>query len=61
MLKRQNIKTYFKNLYFSGESTTLGIRTPTVTAYGIAAANAVLRNKYLEEFKHKELMENYIK
>lgn len=61
MLKRQHIKTDFKNLYCCGESTTLGTGTPTVTVSGIAAANAVLRNKNLEEFKHIEGMKNYVR
>ena len=60
MLKRQAIKTEWQGLFCSGESTTMGTGTPTVTVSGIAAANAVLKQYGIKPYKWKVGMTDYV-
>ena len=54
MLKRLKTKSEIQNLFNCGESTVMGTGTPAVTISGISAANLILRELEMEEFKYKE-------
>lgn len=60
MLKRLHGKSKIKGLYHCGESTVMGTGTPAVTVSGVSAANLILRELNLEEYKYKEGMKNYV-
>lgn len=60
MFRRLHIKSEFAGLYYCGESTIMGTGTPTVTVSGISAANAILKDFGMEEFKYKEGMRDYV-
>ncbi len=61
MFKRLHIRTEFSNLFCCGESTVMGTGTPTVTTSGIAAANAVLKQRSLEPFVYDKNREEYVR
>ncbi len=60
MFRRLHINSEFKGLYYCGESTIMGTGTPTVTVSGISAANAMLKDMGMEEFKYREGMKDYV-
>ena len=60
MLKRLKTKSEIQNLFNCGESTVMGTGTPAVTISGISAANLILRELEMEEFKYKEGIKNYV-
>lgn len=60
MFKRLHIRTEFSNLFCCGESTVMGTGTPTVTTSGIAAANAVLKQRSLEPFVYDNTRKAYV-
>ena len=60
MLKRLKTKSEISNLFNAGESTVMGTGTPAVTISGISAANLILRELGMEEFKYREDMKNYV-
>lgn len=61
MLKRQHVRTDYKNLYCCGESTVMGTGTPTVTTSGLSAANAILKKRGIEQYQYKKGMKNYVR
>jgi len=61
MLKRLHTRTEWDNLFCCGESTVMGTGTPTVTASGISAANAILTRSRLEPYIYKKNMANYVR
>lgn len=61
MLKRQHTRTRFKGLVCCGESTVMGTGTPTVTISGIAAANALLRDRGLAPYVWEPNLPNYVR
>jgi len=61
MFKRLHIRTEFSNLFCCGESTVMGTGTPTVTTSGIAAANAVLKQRSLEPFVYDNTRKEYVR
>jgi len=61
MFRRLHIKSEFAGLYYCGESTIMGTGTPTVTVSGISAANALLKDMGMEEFKYREGMRDYVR
>ncbi|MDC7229312.1 MAG: FAD-dependent oxidoreductase [Sphaerochaetaceae bacterium] len=61
MFKRLHIQTEFSNLFCCGESTVMGTGTPTVTTSGIAAANAVLKQRSLEPFVYDKTRKAYVR
>lgn len=61
MFKRQKTRTKWNHLFCCGESTVMGTGTPTVTVSGIAAANAVLKNRQLEPFVYQKGMKDYVR
>ncbi|MGI6157629.1 MAG: phytoene desaturase family protein [Saccharofermentanales bacterium] len=50
MFRRLHTQIEFSNLFCCGESTVMGTGTPTVTTEGLAAANAILRDRGLAPF-----------
>lgn len=61
MFRRLHINSEFSGLYYCGESTIMGTGTPTVTVSGISAANALLHDLGMEEFKYREGMRDYVR
>ncbi len=61
MFRRLHINSEFTGLYYCGESTIMGTGTPTVTVSGISAANALLKELGMEEFKYREGMKDYVR
>ncbi|MEZ4357999.1 MAG: FAD-dependent oxidoreductase [Eubacteriales bacterium] len=61
MLKRLHTKSEFNGLYCCGESTVMGTGASSVTVSGVAAANAILKEKKLSEFKNSKKFENYVR
>jgi prolycopene isomerase len=58
MLKRPHATTRFPGLFMCGESTVMGTGTSAVTISGISAANMVLRQLGLEEYRaHPQAMD----
>lgn len=51
LLKRQRSRGPLPGLYFAGEGTVMGTGTPAVTVSGISAANRILREFGLQEYK----------
>lgn len=60
MFKRQHIRTTWETLFCCGESTIMGTGTPAVTTSGIAAANAVLSKRGLEQFFYDPARKEYV-
>jgi len=61
LLERLHTRTEWKNFFCCGESTVQGTGTPSVTTSGISAANAVLKKRGLQPFKHRPGMPNYVR
>lgn len=61
MLKRQHTRTRWSELVCCGESTVMGTGTPTVSISGIAAANAVLRDRGLVGFTWQPNMREWVR
>lgn len=61
MFRRLHINSEFAGLYYCGESTIMGTGTPTVTVSGISAANAMLKDLGMEEFKYREGMTDFVR
>jgi len=52
LLKRPGARSPWPGLWFAGEWTTMGTGTPAVTVSGIGAADRVLRERGLPEFRN---------
>lgn len=52
LMKRQTAATFLPGLYMCGESTVMGTGTPAVTISGISAADLVLRELGLPEYRN---------
>lgn len=52
MMKRLHARSEWKNLYLCGDSTVMGMGAPAVTVSGVGAANVVLRDAGLPEYRH---------
>jgi carotene isomerase len=61
MLKRLKARSEWKNLYVCGDSTVMGIGIPATTVSGVGAANLVLRDLGLEEYKPRSFPREYIR
>jgi prolycopene isomerase len=61
MFKRLHTRSEWKNLFYCGESATMGTGTPAVTVSGLAAANAVLKKRGLEPFRYRPGMKEYVR
>jgi prolycopene isomerase len=51
LLRRPHARTRWPGLYLAGESTVMGTGTPAVTISGISAADVVLRDRGLPEYR----------
>jgi prolycopene isomerase len=60
LLKRQHAKTLWKNLFVCGESTVMGTGTPAVAISGISAADMVLRQEGMKEYRYYRQEKNYV-
>ncbi|MBD3365285.1 NAD(P)-binding protein [candidate division WOR-3 bacterium] len=60
IMKRLHAKSEWKNLYFCGDSTTMGMGTPAVTVSGVGAANMVLRDLGMSEYQPHEKDGGYV-
>jgi len=60
MMKRLHARSEWKNLYFCGDSTVMGIGIVATTASGVGAANMVLRDLKLKEYKPREFPRQYV-
>jgi prolycopene isomerase len=54
LLKRLHAKSEWKNLFICGDSTVMGMGTPAVTVSGIGAANMILRELKMDEYRYRE-------
>lgn len=54
LLLRQRSRGFAPGMYFCGEGTVMGTGTPAVTVSGISAANRILRDAGLREFRDAE-------
>lgn len=60
MMKRLHARSEWKNLYFCGDSTVMGIGIVATTASGVGAANMVLRDLNREEYRPREFPRQYV-
>jgi C-3',4' desaturase CrtD len=60
LMKRLHARSEWKNLYFCGDSTVMGMGTPAVTVSGVGAANMVLRDAGLQEYKRRTFTKDYV-
>jgi len=60
MLKRLHAVSEWRNLYLCGDSTVMGMGTPAVTVSGVGAANRVLRDAGLEEYRPRRFEKQYV-
>ena len=51
LMRRPHARTRWPGLYLAGESTVMGTGTPAVTISGISAADVVLRDRGLPEYR----------
>jgi len=61
MFKRLHTRSEWKNLFYCGESATMGTGTPAVSIAGLSAANAVLKKRRLQPFTYRSGMKNYVR
>lgn len=54
LLKRIHARSEWKNLFICGDSTVMGMGTPAVTVSGIGAANLILRDLRMKEYRYRE-------
>ena len=60
MLNRLPARSEWENLYLCGDSTVMGIGVPSTTISGVGAANMVLRDLGMEEYKPRPFARQYI-
>ncbi len=53
LMKRLHTRSAWKNLYLCGDSTEMGMGTPAVTISGVGAANCVLRDAGLPDYRRR--------
>ncbi len=61
MMRRQRARTPVKGLFACGESTVMGTGTPAVTISAISAADMVLREAGLPEYRAHPQERNYVR
>jgi prolycopene isomerase len=52
LMRRPHAKTRWPGLYLAGESTVMGTGTPAVTVSGVSAADMVLRERGMAEYRY---------
>jgi len=60
LLRRPHARTRWPGLYLAGESTVMGTGTPAVTISGISAADVVLRDRGLPEYRYYPRQKNVV-
>jgi prolycopene isomerase len=60
LTKRLHAKTDWPGLYACGDSTTMGMGMPAVTASGFGAANIILREMGKKEYHHQKFDREYV-
>lgn len=60
MLKRLHARSDWKNLYQCGDSTVMGLGVLPATMSGISAANMVLKDMKINEFKARKFSKEYV-
>ncbi len=60
MLKRLHAKSEFKNLFFVGDSTTMGEGVLSVTLSAVGGANMVLKEEGIKPYKNQKFEGTYI-
>jgi len=60
LMRRPHAKTRWPGLYLCGESTVMGTGTPAVTISGISAADVVLRDRGMPEYRYYPGQKNVV-
>jgi NADPH-dependent glutamate synthase beta subunit-like oxidoreductase len=60
LLKRLHAASEWENLYHCGDSTVMGVGISATTISGVGAANRVLRDLGMEEYKPREFERQYV-
>jgi prolycopene isomerase len=60
ILNRLHAVTEWSGLYACGDSTTMGMGMPAVTASGFGAANVILREMNKQEYRVEDVKRNYV-
>jgi prolycopene isomerase len=60
LMRRPHAKTRWPGLYLAGESTVMGTGTPAVTISGISAADVVLRDRGMPEYRFHPGQKNLV-
>ncbi len=61
LLRRPHARSPWKGLWLAGEWTTMGTGTPAVTVSGIGAADRILRERGLPEFRNVPQMTSFVR
>ena len=60
LMRRPHARTRYPGLYLAGESTVMGTGTPAVTVSGISAADVVLRDRGMPEYRWHPGQRNFV-
>jgi len=60
LMRRPHAKTRWPGLYLAGESTVMGTGTPAVTVSGVSAADMVLRERGMREYRYYPGQKNLV-
>jgi len=60
MLKRLHARSEWKNLYFCGDSTTMGTGAPATTVSGVGAANVILRELKMPDYDIRKFPKQFV-
>jgi prolycopene isomerase len=61
LMNRQAAATFLPGLFMCGESTVMGTGTPAVTISGISAADLILREEGLPEYRNRPSARQYVR
>lgn len=60
MMKRLHARSEWENLYLCGDSTVMGVGVPSATISGVGAANVILRDLGMEEYRPRSFTRQYV-
>lgn len=60
MINRLHARSEWENLYLCGDSTVMGVGIPSTTISGVGAANMILRDLGMEEYRPRAFARQYI-
>jgi phytoene dehydrogenase-like protein len=60
MMKRPQARTDWKNLFFCGDSTVMGLGALPATVSGVGAANRVLQARKISRYKARKFSKQYV-